>query len=163
TTPASPRTSSRCFCASRCRATSPSARRRSCCARPRGRAIRCARCRAPSRGGIAMRIPHFDLAAAAAELAPELLARWSDLVARTSGVIAVHLYGQPCDLDAMLALCQRRGWWLVEDAAQAHGATWRGRRVGTFGQLAGWSFYPSKNLGCFGDGGAVTGADTAAL
>jgi dTDP-4-amino-4,6-dideoxygalactose transaminase len=83
--------------------------------------------------------------------------------ARTVGVMPVHLYGQPCDLDGALALCARRGWWLVEDAAQAHGATWGGRRVGTFGALAGWSFYPSKNLGCFGDGGAVTGADADAL
>lgn len=83
--------------------------------------------------------------------------------ARTVGMIPVHLYGQPCDLDAAVELCHSRGWWLIEDAAQAHGATWRGRRVGTFGQLAGWSFYPSKNLGCFGDGGAVTGADGDAL
>jgi dTDP-4-amino-4,6-dideoxygalactose transaminase len=82
---------------------------------------------------------------------------------RTVGMIAVHLYGQPCDLDAVGALCRKRGWWLVEDAAQAQGAAWRGRRVGTFGQLSGWSFYPSKNLGCFGDGGAVTGADEEAL
>jgi dTDP-3-amino-3,4,6-trideoxy-alpha-D-glucose transaminase len=82
---------------------------------------------------------------------------------RTVGMIPVHLYGQPCDLDAALALCKRRGWWLIEDAAQAHGATWRERRVGTFGDLAAWSFYPSKNLGCFGDGGAVTGADEEAL
>jgi dTDP-4-amino-4,6-dideoxygalactose transaminase len=82
---------------------------------------------------------------------------------RTVGVIGVHLYGQPCDLDALTALCRRRGWWLLEDAAQAQGAAWRGQRVGTFGALAGWSFYPSKNLGCFGDGGAVTGADAEAL
>jgi dTDP-4-amino-4,6-dideoxygalactose transaminase len=205
-----------------------------------------------------LRIPHFDLKPAAEELAPELLARWSDLLARTSfvggaevesfekayaqylggvgcvavangtdalvvalhalglrrgdevlvpsftffataeaviwaggvpvpvdvepesfnvdvadadargtsrtvGMIPVHLYGQPCDLDAALDLCRRRGWWLIEDAAQAHGASWRGKKVGTFGALAGWSFYPSKNLGCFGDGGAVTGADKDAL
>jgi dTDP-4-amino-4,6-dideoxygalactose transaminase len=82
---------------------------------------------------------------------------------RTVGMIAVHLYGQPCDLDAVTALCERRGWWLVEDAAQAQGAAWGGRRVGSFGALAGWSFYPSKNLGCFGDGGAVTGADLEAV
>ncbi|HVS04139.1 MAG TPA: DegT/DnrJ/EryC1/StrS family aminotransferase [Thermoanaerobaculia bacterium] len=82
---------------------------------------------------------------------------------RTVGLIAVHLYGQPCALDAIAELCDRRGLWLVEDAAQAHGATFDGRRVGTFGRLAGWSFYPSKNLGCFGDGGAVTGADAGAL
>jgi dTDP-4-amino-4,6-dideoxygalactose transaminase len=82
---------------------------------------------------------------------------------RTVGMMPVHLYGQPCDLDAALAACARHGWWLIEDAAQAQGASWGGRRVGTFGALAGWSFYPSKNLGAFGDAGAVTGADVDAL
>jgi dTDP-4-amino-4,6-dideoxygalactose transaminase len=76
---------------------------------------------------------------------------------RTVGVIGVHLYGRPFDVDALLDLRGRRGLWLVEDAAQAQGARWRGRRVGGFGRLAAWSFYPTKNLGCFGDGGAVTG------
>ena len=78
---------------------------------------------------------------------------------RTVGIVGVHLYGRPFDVDALLALCQRRGLWLVEDAAQAHGARWKGKRVGGFGQLAAWSFYPTKNLGCFGDGGAATGND----
>ncbi|HKI03699.1 MAG TPA: DegT/DnrJ/EryC1/StrS family aminotransferase [Thermoanaerobaculia bacterium] len=78
---------------------------------------------------------------------------------RTVGIIGVHLYGRPFDVDALLALCERRGLWLLEDAAQAHGARWKGTRVGGFGQLAAWSFYPTKNLGCFGDGGAVTGND----
>lgn len=78
---------------------------------------------------------------------------------RTVGVLGVHLYGRPFDVDALLALCERRGLWLIEDAAQAHGASWKGRRVGGFGQLACWSFYPTKNLGCFGDGGAVTSND----
>jgi dTDP-3-amino-3,4,6-trideoxy-alpha-D-glucose transaminase len=78
---------------------------------------------------------------------------------RTVGIIGVHLYGRPFDVDAVLALCERRGLWLLEDAAQAHGARWKGRRVGGFGQLAAWSFYPTKNLGCFGDGGAVTSND----
>lgn len=82
---------------------------------------------------------------------------------RTVGVIAVHLYGGPCDLEAVAALCDEHALWLLEDAAQAHGAEYAGRRVGTFGKLATWSFYPSKNLGCFGDGGAVTGADEALL
>ncbi len=77
--------------------------------------------------------------------------------ARTAGVIGVHLYGRPCDLAALGDLCSCRGLWLLEDAAQAHGARWQGARVGRFGRLATWSFYPSKNLGCFGDGGAVTG------
>lgn len=81
----------------------------------------------------------------------------------TVGVIGVHLYGRPCDLAALGELCRRRGLWLLEDAAQAHGALWRGRRVGTFGTLAAWSFYPTKNLGCWGDGGAVTGPDPELL
>ena len=78
---------------------------------------------------------------------------------RTRGIIGVHLYGRPFDVDAVLRLCERHGLWLIEDAAQAHGARWGGRRVGGCGRLATWSFYPTKNLGCFGDGGAVTGND----
>lgn len=81
------------------------------------------------------------------------------ITGRTVGILGVHLYGRPFDVDAILALCERRGLWLVEDAAQAHGARWKGRRVGGFGRLAAWSFYPTKNLACFGDGGAVTGND----
>jgi dTDP-4-amino-4,6-dideoxygalactose transaminase len=78
---------------------------------------------------------------------------------RTKGIIGVHLYGRPFDVDAVLRLCGSHGLWLVEDAAQAHGALYGGRRVGGLGRLATWSFYPTKNLGCFGDGGAVTGND----
>jgi dTDP-4-amino-4,6-dideoxygalactose transaminase len=78
---------------------------------------------------------------------------------RTVGLIPVHLYGRPIDVDATLALCDKRGLWMIEDAAQAQGAAWKGQRVGGFGRLAAWSFYPTKNLGCFGDGGAVTGND----
>ncbi|MEA2600874.1 MAG: hypothetical protein QOF89_1866 [Acidobacteriota bacterium] len=81
------------------------------------------------------------------------------LTSRTVGILGVHLYGRPFDVDALLALCKRYHLWLVEDAAQAHGARWKGTRVGGFGQLAAWSFYPTKNLGCFGDGGAATGND----
>ena len=76
---------------------------------------------------------------------------------RTVGVIGVHLYGNPFAADELRALCDRHGLWLLEDAAQAHGARLGGRRVGSFGDLATWSFYPSKNLSCFGDGGAVSG------
>jgi dTDP-4-amino-4,6-dideoxygalactose transaminase len=82
---------------------------------------------------------------------------------RTAGIIGVHLYGRPFDVDAVLGLCRRHGLWLVEDAAQAHGAFYHGKRVGGFGQLAAWSFYPTKNLGCFGDGGALTGNDRPLL
>jgi len=78
---------------------------------------------------------------------------------RTVGIVGVHLYGRPFDYAAVRELCDARSLWLVEDAAQAHGARWRGRRVGTLGALAGWSFYPTKNLGAFGDGGAISGDD----
>ena len=78
---------------------------------------------------------------------------------RTAAVLAVHLYGQVCDMDALAALAERRGIALFEDAAQAHGATWRGRRAGTFGRAAAFSFYPSKNLGALGDGGAICTSD----
>ena len=76
---------------------------------------------------------------------------------RTAGILGVHLYGCPYDVDRVAAFCCDRSLWMVEDAAQAHGARWRGRRVGGFGALATWSFYPSKNLGTFGDGGALSG------
>jgi dTDP-4-amino-4,6-dideoxygalactose transaminase len=82
---------------------------------------------------------------------------------RTVGILGVHLYGRPFDADALRGLCERHGLWLVEDAAQAHGASWGGRPVGGLGTLAAWSFYPTKNLGCFGDGGAVTGNDAELL
>jgi dTDP-4-amino-4,6-dideoxygalactose transaminase len=78
---------------------------------------------------------------------------------KTAGVIGVHLYGRPYDAEAIGEICRRRGWFQIEDAAQAHGARRKGRRVGTLGDLAAWSFYPTKNLGCFGDGGAVSGMD----
>lgn len=85
------------------------------------------------------------------------------VTARTVGVIGVHLYGRPFDFEAIGALCRKHGLWLVEDAAQAHGARYRGRRVGTLGDLAAWSFYPTKNLGAFGDAGGLSGADAEAL
>jgi dTDP-4-amino-4,6-dideoxygalactose transaminase len=78
---------------------------------------------------------------------------------RTRGVIAVHLYGQTPDMDAIEAAVRARGLFLVEDAAQAHGARWNGRPVGTFGDVACFSFYPGKNLGAFGDAGAVVTGD----
>jgi dTDP-4-amino-4,6-dideoxygalactose transaminase len=96
----------------------------------------------------------LDLDPAAAEAA---------ITPRTAGVLGVHLYGRPFDADALGALCSKRGLWLLEDAAQAHGASWRGRKAGTLGALAAWSFYPTKNLGCWGDGGALTGPDAALL
>ena len=80
---------------------------------------------------------------------------------RTKAMIPVHLYGQPVDLDAVLALGRADGLRVVEDAAQAHGATYRGRPVGTFGEAGCFSFYPGKNLGACGDAGAVVTTDKA--
>ena len=82
---------------------------------------------------------------------------------RTVGIVPVHLYGQPADLDPLLALAKAHGLWVVEDAAQAHGARYKGRRVGGLGRLGCFSFYPAKNLGSLGEGGAVTGAEPALL
>jgi dTDP-3-amino-3,4,6-trideoxy-alpha-D-glucose transaminase len=74
---------------------------------------------------------------------------------RTAAVIAVHLYGQACEMDALGELARHRGLLVVEDAAQAHGAGYRGRCVGSLGAVAAFSFYPSKNLGALGDAGAI--------
>jgi dTDP-4-amino-4,6-dideoxygalactose transaminase len=80
---------------------------------------------------------------------------------RTVGIIGVHLYGRPFNVDALNAVCSKHGLWLVEDAAQAQGASYRDHKVGGLGALAAWSFYPTKNLGAYGDAGAVTGNDSA--
>lgn len=82
-------------------------------------------------------------------------------VTRVSAVVVVHLYGQPAKLDLIEEIVRRQGAWLVEDCAQAHGALWRGRRVGSVGDAAAFSFYPTKNLGAFGDGGLVATRDAA--
>jgi dTDP-4-amino-4,6-dideoxygalactose transaminase len=78
---------------------------------------------------------------------------------RTKGVLAVHLYGHPSNMGRLHDLCTGHGLFLVEDAAQAHGARYRGRRTGGLADAAAFSFYPSKNLGAYGDGGAVTTDD----
>ena len=80
---------------------------------------------------------------------------------RTRAVVAVHLYGQPAEMDAIGAIARSHGVAVVEDAAQAHGARYRGRPVGSLGDAAAWSFYPTKNLGALGDAGAVTTDDPA--
>lgn len=84
---------------------------------------------------------------------------------RTRAVIVVHLYGTPCDMDSILKIAGKHGIEVIEDAAQAHLATYRGRCVGTLGDCGTFSFFPSKNLGAYGDAGFVTcgSADTAAL
>jgi dTDP-4-amino-4,6-dideoxygalactose transaminase len=81
------------------------------------------------------------------------------LTPRTKAIIPVHLYGQPCDMDELTALAQEKSLLLVEDACQAHGASYKGRRAGSFGDAAAFSFYPGKNLGTVGDGGAVVTND----
>ncbi|MDP8923311.1 MAG: DegT/DnrJ/EryC1/StrS family aminotransferase [Chloroflexota bacterium] len=78
---------------------------------------------------------------------------------RTRAIIPVHLYGQPADMDPIMELARRRGLVVIEDACQAHGARYKGRRVGSLGHAAAFSFYPAKNLGAFGDGGMVTTND----
>lgn len=80
---------------------------------------------------------------------------------RTRCIIPVHLYGQPADMDALTALCKKHGLRMLEDCAQAHYAEWKGRKVGTFGDVATFSFYPGKNLGAYGDAGAILTNDEA--
>ncbi len=74
---------------------------------------------------------------------------------RTKAIMPVHLYGQACDMDPIIKIAEKFGLFVVEDCAQAHGATYKGKRVGSFGDVAGFSFYPGKNLGALGDAGAV--------
>jgi len=81
------------------------------------------------------------------------------ITARTCAIMPVHLYGQPAEMGPVLDIAARHGLRVVEDAAQAHGAEYQGRRAGSIGDLACFSFYPSKNLGAYGDGGIITGSD----
>eukprot|EP00300_Choanocystis_sp_HF-7_P012873 c18070_g1_i1.p1 GENE.c18070_g1_i1~~c18070_g1_i1.p1 ORF type:complete len:374 (-),score=80.84 c18070_g1_i1:69-1190(-) len=87
----------------------------------------------------------IDLAAVEAAITP-----------RTKAILPVHLYGMCCDMSALMALAESRGLRVLEDASQAHGCTWRGAKVGTFGDISAWSFYPGKNLGGYGDAGGIT-------
>ena len=81
--------------------------------------------------------------------------------ANTVGIIPVHLYGQPADMDAIMAIAKKHNLWVLEDCAQAHLARYKGQLVGTFGDVASFSFYPGKNLGAMGDAGAVVTNDRA--
>lgn len=92
-------------------------------------------------------------------LRPDLIE--AAITPRTRAIMAVHLYGQPADMDAIGAVAHRHGLRVIEDAAQAHGARYKGRRTGALGCAAGFSFYPGKNLGALGDGGAVVTDDAA--
>lgn len=81
------------------------------------------------------------------------------IIKKTKVILPVHLYGSPCDIESLSSLRRRRGIFLVEDACQAHGTKMNGRRLGTFGTLGVFSFYPGKNLGAYGNGGAVCTSD----
>ncbi len=80
---------------------------------------------------------------------------------KTKAIIGVHLYGQPCDVEALMAIADRHSLTLIEDCAQAHGALYKGRKVGGFGAMGCFSFYPGKNLGAYGEGGAIVSNDEA--
>jgi dTDP-4-amino-4,6-dideoxygalactose transaminase len=90
-------------------------------------------------------------------LNPELLE--AAITPRTRAIMPVHLYGQAADMEAILHIAGRHGLTVIEDAAQAHGARYRGRRVGGFGRISCFSFYPGKNLGAYGEGGALVTND----
>ncbi len=96
---------------------------------------------------------YVDIDDATCNVNPDLVER--TITSHTRAILPVHLYGHPCDLDRLLAICQHHNLPLVEDAAQAHGAKYRGKVVGTFGEMAEFSFYPGKNLGACGEGGAL--------
>jgi len=89
---------------------------------------------------------------------PEKIA--SKITSRTVGIIPVHLYGQPADMDPILEIAQRNSLWVIEDCAQAHMAEYKGKKVGTMGIAASFSFYPGKNLGAMGDAGCIVTNDT---
>ncbi len=100
-----------------------------------------------------------DVDPATLNVTPESLERV--LTPKTKALLPVHLYGHPADMDGVLDLARRKGLLVLEDAAQAHAAQWRGRTVGTIASLGALSFYPTKNLGAFGDGGALLCSDAA--
>lgn len=92
-------------------------------------------------------------------ISPEAAAK--AITSKTKAIIGVHLYGQPCNIDALLALCNERGIHFIEDNAQGIGATYHGKKAGSFGIMSCTSFYPGKNLGCYGEGGAIFTNDEA--
>ena len=83
------------------------------------------------------------------------------ITANTKAIMPVHLYGQPCDMDPIMQIAEKYNLYVLEDCAQAHGATYKGKVIGSFGDAAGFSFYPGKNLGALGDAGATVTNDKA--
>ena len=83
----------------------------------------------------------------------------SKITPNTKAIIAVHLYGHPCDMDEILAIAKEHNLKVIEDCAQSHGAEYKGKRVGAIGDAGTFSFYPGKNLGAYGDGGAIVTND----
>lgn len=106
---------------------------------------------------VSARPVYVDIDAASWNLDPRPIER--AITPRTRAILPVHLYGQACDMGALTRIAERHGLLLIEDAAQAHGAMYNGRRIGSFGKIACFSFYPGKNLGAFGEGGAVVTDD----
>jgi dTDP-4-amino-4,6-dideoxygalactose transaminase len=108
---------------------------------------------------VGARIAFVDVHPAKLLITAEILKR--AITSRTAAVIAVHLYGQPADMDSISQVASSAGIAVIEDAAQAHGASWRGKKAGSLSHAGCFSFYPGKNLGAFGDGGAVVTNDRA--
>jgi dTDP-4-amino-4,6-dideoxygalactose transaminase len=100
-----------------------------------------------------------DIADATFDINPDLIE--AAITSKTKAIVPVHLYGHPCDMDSIMAVAERHGLPVLEDAAQAHGARYQGRMAGTFGRMACYSFYPGKNLGACGEGGALLTNDEA--
>jgi len=96
---------------------------------------------------------YVDVDDATFNLKPELVER--AITKRTKAIMPVHLYGHPADLEPLLEICRKHNLPLIEDACQAHGAKYKGKMVGTFGEISCYSFYPGKNLGAYGEGGAL--------
>lgn len=110
-----------------------------------------------TRAGAQIRFVDIDLATF--NIDPGLLEK--AISRKTKAILPVHLYGQVCDMDPIMQVANKHGLAVIEDAAQAHGARYHGKRAGSFGNAACFSFYPSKNLGAYGDGGMITTSDDA--